>query len=264
MSGKLVAKFVEVDVVYPGGVHALEHVTLDIHEGDFMGLIGPNGAGKSTLLMILLGLIKPTSGSVTLFGEPVSSKNLRRVGYVPQKAAASDPNFPSTVYETALLGRVLHRGSLHRLGHEDYDKAEEALRLLGIHDLKDRKIGQLSGGQFQRAIVAKALAGEPELLVLDEPTSGVDSPTRMEIYRILGELSGDKRITVILSTHDVGVVKKLAGTAAFLHGSLLFNGPTSELSGEVLSRMYDYPIEVVQDDRICDYPAQPVMDHEHG
>ena len=263
MSGKLVAQFNDVDVIYPGGVIALEHITMDIHEGEFLGLIGPNGAGKSTLLSVLLGLIKPTSGSVTLFGGPITSKNLRRVGYVPQKAAASDANFPATVYETALLGRVLHNGTLHRLRQEDYDKAEESLRLLGIHDLKDRKIGQLSGGQFQRAIVAKALAGDPELLVLDEPTSGVDSPTRTEIYRILEELRGERRITVILSTHDVGVVKRLADTAAFLHSSLIFNGPTSELSGEVLSRMYDYPIEVVQDDRICDYPAQQVIEHEH-
>ncbi len=262
MSGNAVASLRGVDVSYPGGVDALEGVSLDVQEGDFLGVIGPNGAGKTTLLSVLLGLLRPTRGTVTLFGGPISSAGLRRVGYVPQKAISTDGGFPATVYETVVLGRASKSKPFRRLDHDDIDRAEEAMRLLGIHDLKDRKVGQLSGGQFQRVVFAKALAGEPDLLVLDEPTSGVDTPTRTEIYRILEELNGRKEMTIVLSTHDIGVVKRLADRAVFLRGSLLFDGPASGLSGEVLSRMYDYPIEVVQDDRICDYPTPPVNHHE--
>jgi zinc transport system ATP-binding protein len=259
-----VAEVRDVDVVYQGGVVALEKVSLTVREGDFLGVIGPNGAGKTTLLSVILGLTRPTRGSTQLFGGPVSPDGLRRVGYVPQKAISTDANFPATVYETVLLGRTMKASRFRRLGHGDLDRVEEAMSLLGIHDLKDRKIGQLSGGQFQRVILAKALAGDPDLLVLDEPTSGVDTPTRTEIYRIMEELNTDRGITLILSTHDIGVVKKLADRAVFLHGSVLFDGSTSELSGQVLSKMYDYPIEVVQDDRICDYPFPPVDHHEHS
>jgi len=262
MSDNVIARLKGVDVIYPGDVRALQDVSVLINRGDFVGVIGPNGAGKTTLLSVLLGLIKPIRGSVSMFGGPVSSSTLRRVGYVPQKAIATDANFPSTVLETVLLGRSSRVGPFHRLGHLDYYKVEEVLRLLGIHDLKDRKVGRLSGGQFQRVLFAKALAGDPDLLVLDEPTSGVDTPTRTEIYKTLEELNKTSGITIILSTHDIGVVKKIAGRAVFIHGSVVFDGSTSELSDEILSRMYDYPIEVVQDDRICDYPFPPVEHHD--
>ena len=264
MSDKsVVASFVDVSVSYGGGVDALSHVSLDVYEGDFLGVIGPNGAGKTTLLNVLLGLTPPNSGAVSLFGAPISPRGLRRVGYVPQKAATAEANSPFTVYETVLMGRASRAGFLHRLGHEDRDKAEEALQLLGIHDLRNRKMGELSGGQSQRVLMAKALAGEPDLLILDEPTSGVDSPSRIEIYRILTELNRDRRITMMLSTHDIGVVKRLTNRAAFLHGSLLFRGPTSELTDQVLSKMYDYPIEVTEDCQVCDYPLEHLTHHDH-
>ena len=260
---KVVASFVDVSVTYGGGVDALNHVSLDIYEGDFLGVIGPNGAGKTTLLNVLLGLTPPSSGIVSLFDAPISPKGLRRVGYVPQKTATAEANSPFTVYETVLMGRAPRAGPLNRLGHVDHDKAEEALRILEIHDLMKRKMGELSGGQSQRVLIAKALAGEPDLLVLDEPTSGVDSPSRIEIYRILSELNRDKRITMILSTHDIGVVKRLTNRAAFLHGTLLFQGPTSELNDQVLSKMYDYPIEVTEDCQVCDYPLEHLTHHDH-
>ncbi len=220
-----VAKFVDLSVTYSGNVDALSHVSLDVYEGDFMGVIGPNGAGKTTLLNALLGLTSPNQGSVSLFGRPVSPAGLRRVGYVPQKAATAEANSPFTVYETVLMGRAPRAGPLHRLGHKDHDKAEEVLKLLGIHDLMKRKMGQLSGGQSQRVLLAKALVGDPDLMILDEPTSGVDSPSRIEIYRILSELNSEKGITMMLSTHDIGVVKRLTNRAAFLHGSLTLPGP---------------------------------------
>jgi zinc transport system ATP-binding protein len=260
---KTVARFIDVDVSYSGGVDALNHVSLDVYEGDFLGVIGPNGAGKTTLLNVLLGLTPPSRGSVSLFGGHVSPSGLRRVGYVPQKVATADANSPFTVYETVLMGRAPRAGLLHRLGRKDHDRAEEVLKLLGIHDLMSRKMGELSGGQSQRVLIAKALASEPDLLILDEPTSGVDSPSRIEIYRILSELNRERGITMMLSTHDIGVVKRLTNRAAFLHGFLIFQGPTSELSDQVLSKMYDYPIEVTEDGRVCDYPLEHLIQHDH-
>ena len=263
-SEKTVARFVDVDVTYGGDVDALSHITLDIYEGDFLGIIGPNGAGKTTLLNVLLGLTPPKRGSVSLFGGSVSASGLRRVGYVPQKVATAEANSPFTVYETVLMGRTPRAGPLHRLGHEDYNKAEEVLRMLGIHELSRRKMGELSGGQSQRVLMAKALVGDPDLLVLDEPTSGVDSPSRVEIYRILAELNRVRGITMMLSTHDIGVVKSLTNRVAFLHRSLLFQGSTSELSDQVLSRMYDYPIEITEDGRVCDYPLEHLTHNDHA
>ena len=131
---------------------------------DLIALIGPNGAGKSTLLKVILGLIKPTSGSVTLFGSNDLSKNLKYVGYVPQSAQARDPNLPFSVYETVLLGRTPVAGLLHGMSAKDRQKVDETLKMFGIYELKDRKIGQLSGGQSQRVFLAKAMVAEPKLL----------------------------------------------------------------------------------------------------
>jgi zinc transport system ATP-binding protein len=243
---KTVVELKNVDVVYPSGVHALNHITYDLYEGDFLSVIGPNGGGKSTLINVLLGILTPTYGSVRLFGQPVSPSSLSKVGYVPQKTAAMDVNFPSTVYETVLLGRVPRVGLFHSLKREDYLKADEALVLLGLSDLRDRRIGQLSGGQSQRVLVAKALAGEPELLILDEPTSGVDSPSRAEFYKALEILNKEKKITIILASHDISVVTRLANRVMCLNGSLFFCGPISELSDQIFHQVYDHPVELMK------------------
>jgi zinc transport system ATP-binding protein len=240
-----VVELKDLEVTYENGVHALEPVTLDIYDGDFVGVIGPNGSGKSTLLKVILNLVLPSHGSVKLFGQPISTASLRKVGYVPQKTTATDVNFPSTVFETVLMGRVPHAGLFHRLGHEDHDKVEEILESLSLHDLRNRKIGQLSGGQSQRVLVAKALAGEPKLLILDEPTSGIDAPARAEFYKTIETLNHEKRITIMLSSHDIGVVTKLATKVVCLGGSPQFCGLTSDLSGEVLAKMYPHPTELM-------------------
>jgi len=239
----------DVSVRYSNGVLALDNITLDVNDQDLIGLIGPNGAGKSTLLSVILGLIKPTSGSVKLFGSGVLTKNLKYVGYVPQKAQAQDPNFPFTVFETVMLGRTARTGLLRRLGTRDRQKVVEVLKLFGIYELKDRKIGQLSGGQSQRVFVAKAIVAEPKLLLLDEPTSGVDAVSKAEFYEMLERLNKEMRITMILSSHDIGVVTKLANRVVCINRSLFFCGQKSEFSADsVLPRMYDYPVEMMHHD----------------
>ena len=232
----------KVRVDYPGGVQAIDQVNLQIFEKDIIGLIGPNGAGKSTLLGVILGLIKPIEGSVKLFGEPIKPKNLRFVGYVPQKAQLADANFPATVDETVLLGRIPGAGLFHRLTKEDHAKADEAMKILGIEDLRERQIGQLSGGQSQRVLIAKAIIDKPRLLILDEPTTGVDAQSKSEFYETLSRLNHEFGITILLSSHDIGIVTKLANKIACINRTLYFCGPTSEFeTSSALSKLYDYP-----------------------
>jgi zinc transport system ATP-binding protein len=237
----------QVGVQYEGGVQALENISLQIYQGDLVGIIGPNGAGKSTLLSVILGLVKPTSGEIRLFGNPISSLGLRRIGYVPQKAQPRDINFPSTVYETVLMGRVPKAGLFHRLAGEDHQKVKEVLERLELSDLKDRRIGLLSGGQSQRVFLAKALVSDPEILILDEPTSSVDAPSRREFYDILGKLNHESGVTLILSSHDIGIVTALAKRVVCINRTLFFCGDTREFAGSsILGKAYDHPIELVR------------------
>jgi zinc transport system ATP-binding protein len=227
----------------------LDHISFTIYEKDFIGLIGPNGAGKSTLLSVILGLIKPTSGTVKLFGEPISLRNLRKVGYVPQTLQSPIAGFPATVFETVLFGRIPRAGAFHRLGKEDYRKVEEALEILEISYLRDRKLGQLSGGQLQRVLVAKAITAGPELVLLDEPTSEADVHAKTEFYALLSRLNQEQGITVILSSHDVGTVTNLVKKVVCINGGLFFCGLSSEFTPEVLMRTYNYPISVIEHDK---------------
>lgn len=219
-----VVELQDVAVEYPSGIRALEGVHLRVLPHDFVGLLGPNGAGKSTLLAVILGLQKPTRGTVRLFGRPVGPEGLRRVGYVPQRPAPTYPDFPATVLETVLLGRAAGRPPFRRLRRRDRDKAEEILRLLEIEDLRDRRIGQLSGGQTQRVFVAKSLVSEPEFLILDEPTSGMDVESRRDFYRMLVHVNHDLGITILCTSHEVHSVTRLASRIVFMSGTIAFDG----------------------------------------
>jgi len=247
-SENAVVELDKVGVRYSNRFQALVNVNLQVHEGDFLGLIGPNGSGKTTMINTILSLVKPTTGSVKLFGEPLNRKNLRRIGYVPQKTILSDTIFPSTVFETVLMGRVVHAGILHGYGRADYQKVEDELEHLSINDLRDRKIGELSGGQSQRVLLAKALASDPELLILDEPTSSVDTRSAAEFYDTLEHLNRDHRITVMLVSHDIGLVTKFSNRVACLNGGVCFQGSTHDLltNPKVLAEVYGYPVELVR------------------
>jgi zinc transport system ATP-binding protein len=222
----------DVSVRYPNGVTALEGINFEAFEKDIIGIIGPNGSGKSTLLNVILGLIRPNEGTVKLFGEPPSTNNLKLVGFVPQKSQIGDSNYPSTVYETVILGRVPIVGLLRRLGKTDNEKVTEVLKLLDIYNLKDRKIGQLSGGQTQRVLLAKALVGEPKLLLLDEPTSAVDVDSKREFYTIVYKLNKEEGTTIILASHEIAIVTKLANKVVCVNKSQYFCGDVSHLEVE--------------------------------
>jgi zinc transport system ATP-binding protein len=214
----------DVTVEYSGGIRALDSIHLEVRRHEFLGLLGPNGAGKSTLISVILGLQKPARGTVRLFGRPVIPENLRRVGFVPQRPHATYPDFPATVREVVLFGRAPAMRPFRGLSRKDREKADEALRLLGIEDLRDRRIGHLSGGQTQRVFVAKCLVSDPELLILDEPTSGMDVQSRREFYGMLVRLNRDLGIAIVLTSHEVHSVEKLASRIAFLSGTIVFDG----------------------------------------
>ena len=246
---KTIVEIRDLSVRYPNGVMALEGINIDVNQKDLIALIGPNGAGKSTLLKVILGLTKATSGSIKLFGSPDLAKNLKYVGYVPQSAQARDPNLPFSVYETVMLGRTPVAGLFHGMKDEDRQKVEETLKLFGIYELKDRKIGQLSGGQSQRVFLAKAMVAEPKLLLLDEPTSGVDTTSKKEFYNILDHLNKERGITVILSSHDIGVITKIANRVLCVNRSQFFCGENEDFAADVeIHKVYDHPVEIMDHD----------------
>ena len=229
-----------------GSRQVLENVSLKVEAGDFLLLIGPNGSGKTTLLKLLLGLLTPWQGQVSLFGHELGAfREWHRVGYVSQKATGFDARFPATVMEVVLAGRIARRGLGRRLGPDDRDAAMTALKVVDMEDRKDALIGSLSGGQQQRVFIARALAGQPELLVLDEPSAGLDSLAMDTFYAMLGSLNRDG-ITVVTVSHDIGAVPAEVNRVACVNRRLVCHGsPARVLTPENLARVYGMPVSVI-------------------
>jgi zinc transport system ATP-binding protein len=218
----------------------LEDVDLSVYEGDFIGLIGPNGGGKTTLVKVLLGLLPPTRGEVRVMGQSVR-KGRREIGYVPQ-IVEFDRDFPVSVWEVARMGRLGRRGLLHRYNGEDEATVSRALRQVNMLDLRDRPIGELSGGQRQRVYIARALASEPEILLLDEPTSSVDPQVSVSIYELLAELNA--HVTILLISHDVSIVSSYVKTVGCLNRRLFYHNDR-QLTPEMLEQAYQCPIDLI-------------------
>jgi zinc transport system ATP-binding protein len=238
-----------------GGI-ILEDVSLTIHSGDFFAIIGPNGGGKTTLIRIFLGLIAPTRGEVRVFGGP-PSENRMRLGYVPQ-SRTFDFQYPINVMQMVLSGRL---GHVHRVPRryrsEDRTAAEEALETMGISHLADRMIQGLSGGEQQRVVIARALVGNPEVLLLDEPTVYVDTPTEAEFYKVLATLA--QRMTVVLVTHDIGVIASHVNKVACLNRRL-FTHDSREITADMIDRAYGCPVDLIAHG----LPHRVFRHHEEG
>jgi zinc transport system ATP-binding protein len=218
----------------------LEDVNLTVEPLDFIGLIGPNGGGKTTLIKVLLGLLPPTRGHVRIMGEPVA-EGRRHIGYVPQQVYF-DRDFPVRVWDVARMGRLGRRGLLRRFNDRDDAVVAEALRSVDMFDLKDRLIGELSGGQRQRVYIARALAAEPEILLLDEPTASVDPQVSTTIYELLQELND--HVTILLISHDMAAISSYVKTVGCLNRRLFYHNE-KELTAETLELAYQCPVDLI-------------------
>jgi zinc transport system ATP-binding protein len=225
-----VVEIKNLTVQYPT-VKALDNISLSINENDFLGIIGPNGAGKSTLFACMLGLLSDYRGEIYFFGKNIkkSKKYLTDIGYVPQKPIF-EKNFPATVREVVRMG--LKKGSNDK-------NVDDILKQVWIHELSHRRIGELSGGQQQRVFIAKALVGNPKILILDEPVTGIDKQSKDLFYSILRDLNKKQNITIIWSSHDLDAVNQLANKVACLNITLFFHGISDEFfSNDELVKQY--------------------------
>ena len=215
----------------------LSDLSFDIPPGDFLGLVGPNGAGKTTILRAILGSLKPMSGSVTI------ALGLR-FGYVPQRDSV-DYNFPLKVTDVVMMGRYDRIGVGRRPTREDRQRAIDALDHVGIADLAERQLSALSGGQKQRTLIARALVGEPNILVLDEPTNGMDLVSTTQILSLIRELHERDNITVLMVSHALNEVANYVERIALtLEGSFRIGSVDEIMNEQVLSGMYGIPVEV--------------------
>lgn len=230
-----------------GGNEILKSVNLSILEGEYCAIIGPNGGGKTTLIRLLMGLEKPTSGSIKLFGtEQNKFRAWNRIGYVPQRSALVDATFPATVREVVAMGRYAGRGILGFETSEDAEAIEESMEQMGVSDLRDRLIGHLSGGQRQRVMIARALASHPQVLIVDEPNTGVDVESQHRFYELLRLLNKTKRIAILFITHDVGVIAEDISKLFFVNQTLLLSQtPQQMLRCDQMSRLYGTPAHLV-------------------
>ncbi|MFP4478625.1 MAG: metal ABC transporter ATP-binding protein [Candidatus Izemoplasmatales bacterium] len=209
-----------------GKIHALKKLNLTINEGDYIGIVGPNGGGKSTMMKTILGLVKPSHGQISYCGTTLRKSEIK-MGYVPQ---ISDINrmFPITVEEVVLSGRMPRKiKPFFKYSEEDKMAVEDVLDTVGLKKLKDRQINELSGGEFQKMIIARALTLKPDILLLDEPTAMVDVMSQRQIFSLIKKLSKD--ITIILVTHHVQMISKNVEKLIYLDRNIIAEGEPNQV-----------------------------------
>lgn len=233
---------------YPGKV-ILENINFEIPKGKFMGLVGPNGGGKTTLIKLILGLLKPDRGNIELFHTPIDEfQHREKIGFVSQKANSFNSGFPATVFEVVSTGLTAKLGYFNFLKKKHKQQILRALELVDMQEYAYENIGNLSGGQQQRIFIARSLVNEPELLILDEATVGVDQENVKRFYELLYKLNQEQGITMLLVTHDIGIMTEYATDVVCLNKTLHFHGNPEEyssLSDEDLSSFYGHPVTTI-------------------
>ncbi len=233
--------------------YVLEDINFFQPEGSFLALVGPNGSGKSTLLKLILGLLRPQSGEISIFGEKISQfKNWEWIGFVSQKANSFNTGFPATVQEVVASGLTKKLGLFKRMGKKDWQRVKETIDAVGLGEFYHRNIGELSGGQQQRVFIARALVSKPKLLILDEPTVGVDAKNIRDFYSMLDDLNRNHGITLLLVTHDMEGVSDKVTHVACLNKKMIFHGKMEEfnkLKADESSHLYGYSL--------------PILSHKH-
>ncbi len=223
-----------------GDVSVLDDVNLCIYENEILGIIGPNGGGKTTILKVILGLVLPDKGQISVFGGSIS-RNRHLIGYVPQHSSF-DRQFPARVWDVVMMGRLSRGKCLRGFDDEDRRVAGDALVTVDALSLKDKQIGNLSGGERQRVLVARALACEPKVLLLDEPTASADRKVESGFYEMLVKLS--KRMAIVLVSHDIGAVSVYVDKIACVNQRLFYHDD-KEISADDIAKTYRCPVELI-------------------
>jgi zinc transport system ATP-binding protein len=225
-----------------GSKVVLKDVDFSVHVNDFIGVIGPNGGGKTTLLKVILGLLKPVTGSI-IFNEEIIKRN--RIGYLPQMSAG-DNSFPVTVTDVVLSGLMINKGVVARIRSEDRLRSESVMEELGLREIARAPLNELSGGQLQRVFLGRAIIGSPSLLLLDEPDNFVDATFENDFYQKLHDLNN--RMAILMVSHDIGTISTHVKSFACVNRKLHYH-PSPEITNEQLSS-YDCPIQLVTHGRI--------------
>ncbi|HLX63449.1 MAG TPA: metal ABC transporter ATP-binding protein [Planctomycetota bacterium] len=228
-----------VSFAYSSGAPVLDNVNFSVREGEFLGLIGPNGGGKTTLIKLLLGILKPQSGSIRVLGRSAQAlgRDRRLLGYVPQDVAVPK-QFPATVFDVALMGTYASLGLFKRPRAAERESAKQALEHVGLKGFEEHAASTLSGGQQQRLSIARALVARPKLLLLDEPTSGLDTGGQAQLFAMLKELRALYELTVVMVSHDVTALSHYANQLACLNRTLHWHDRSELISEAVLRKVY--------------------------
>lgn len=247
------AAYVDLDDVWVAydGKWIIKSIFFKCHAGEIFGIVGPNGGGKTTLLNVILGLVTPEKGSVKLFGNPPGKKSRLEVGYLPQVSHA-DRSFPVTVLDVVLMGLYNRLGFFKQPSRKSKESAMNLLSQVNMADHAKKSFGVLSGGQQQRVNIARALASKPKLLILDEPSTGVDSVAQEDFYDLLARLRDEQGISVIMVSHDIGVITAHADRVACLNLQLHYHDePDSCFTSEMQQSVFGKDMKVVVHDPKC-------------
>lgn len=223
------------------GHNVLEDVNIEIPEGDFVSVVGPNGGGKTTLIKLILGLLKPSSGQVKVFGQPPERSRIR-MGYMPQRSE-HDFQFPATVMDVALMGRLGHENGIGGYSRNDKEVVIRCLERVGLASVIRKSFSELSGGQRQRLLLSRALACEPDILLLDEPTANLDLAMEGDLYKLLNELN--REMTIVIVSHDLGFVSQVVRTVICVKRKVLIH-PTAEITGSIINEIYGSPMKMIR------------------
>lgn len=241
-----IISFSNVDFEYISGFKVLQNISLNVPAGDFVCVVGPNGGGKTTFLKLILGIIKPTRGEVKVFGQSPETV-LDKIGYVPQQSKF-DSNFPVSVLDVVLMGLLDKNFVWGGFSKNHKEKALAAINEVGIDDLADQTFNNLSGGQRQRVLMARALVSDPQLLLLDEPTSNIDIHGTEQFYSLFEKLN--QKYTIIMVSHDIGFVSSHVKSVICISRTLQLH-PVSELTGETIQSLYGGGVHVIRHDHRC-------------
>ena len=229
----------------------LTNISFEIFQSEYIAIIGPNGGGKTTLIRMLLGLEKPTNGEVKIYGKKLKDfKEWSKIGFVPQRASHVDANFPATVEDIVNMGRVSKQKLFSKKSTKDIEIVKDAMIKMDVYNLKDKMVGNLSGGQRQRVMCARALASQPEILILDEPNTGVDVVSQNRFYALLRKLNQEDKITIVFITHDIGVIADdIARLFTVNEKITVCNDPKKVISCEDISELYGREAHLIHNHR---------------